>query len=312
MRSLFDDTKNPLFRLLCQIVNEIHSGKKITRREILNRIFSLPEFIYIEAPERLREEKIVDTLFKFDGVGFAEAPSDKIFSLPMSDTELNWLRAVLTDKETAFLLPSKLREKILSRLEKIPPLYEKNFRSNFRGVQKSAGEKFFDRLSVIVEALRAQRKIFCDDKILTPCRLEYDLAADKYFLIVWCEETRSVEKISVEALGTVTLSEEFIPADCDELLKKFYAENVAEVSLKVWNTRNAVERCFALFSSFDKKARLQDDGTYFLTVSYCLLDEEEIIEKIFSLGSAATVVAPKSFRDRIIEKFTAVSIRNKE
>ena len=24
MRSLFDDTKNPLFRLLCQIVNDVH------------------------------------------------------------------------------------------------------------------------------------------------------------------------------------------------------------------------------------------------------------------------------------------------
>ena len=307
MRSLFDDTKNPLFRLLCQIVNEIHSGKKFTRKEILRRIFSLPEFIYLEAPEKEREEKIVDALFNFDGTGFAEIPSGKNFSLSMSDTELQWLRAVLADEETAFLLPATLRKKILSRLEKFPPLYEKNFWQKLRAVQEmSAGEKFFDKLSVMVEALRLQRKIFCGGKLLTPCRIEYDLAADKYFLIVWREETQAVEKISVENLGAVALSEELIPPKCDELLKKFYAENVAEVSLKVWNTRNAVERCFALFSSFDKKARLQDDGTYFLTISYCLLDEEEIIEKIFSLGSSVTVVAPKTFRERIIKKFAAI------
>ena len=170
----------------------------------------------------------------------------------------------------------------------------------------SAGEKFFDKLSVMVEALRTQRKIFCDNKFLTPCRLEYDLSADKYFLIIWQEEKRSAEKISVETLGKINLSAELIPSDCDESLKKFYAENVTEVSFKVLNTRNAIERCFALFSSFDKKARLQDDGTYFLTVSYCLLDEDEIIEKIFSLGATVTVVAPKSFRARIIEKFNAI------
>lgn len=307
MRSLFDDTKNPLFRLLCQIVNEIHSGKKITRQEILRRIFSLPEFIYVEAPEEEREKNIVDTLFKFNGAGFAELPAGKNFSLPMSDTELQWLRAVLADAETAFLLPATLRKNFLMRLEKIPPLYEKIFWKKIRAEQKiSAGEKFFDKLSVIVEALRTRKKIFCDDKILSPCRLEYDLAADKYFLIVWREETRAVEKIHVETLGAPSLSEDFVPDDCDALLKKFYAENVAQVSLKVWNTRNAVERCFALFSSFDKKARLQDDGTYFLTVSYCRLDEEEIFEKIFSLGSAVTVVAPKNFRERIIEKFSAI------
>lgn len=307
MRNLFDDTKNPLFRLLCQIVNEIHNGKKFTRQEILKRIFSLPEFIYVEAPEREREEKIVDTLFNFDNAGFVKTLSDKNFSLPMSDTELNWLRAVLVDEETAFLLPNDLRKKLLNRLEKISPLYEKNFWYKLRTVQKiSAGEKFFDKLSVIVEALRTQRKIFCNNKILTPCRLEYDLATDKYFLIIWQEEMHSVEKISVETLGEINLSEEFVPSDCDEWLQRFYAENVTKVSLKVWNTRNAIERCFALFSSFDKKARLQDDGTYFLTVSYCLLDEEEIIEKIFSLGSTVTVIAPKSFRTRIIEKFNAI------
>lgn len=307
MRSLFDDTKNPVFRLLCQIVSEIHSGKKFTRRDILKRIFSLPEFIYVEAPEREREEQIVDELFNFNGAGFAEIPSGKNFSLAMSDTELNWLRAVLADEETAFLLPTALREKLLSRLKEFPPLHEKVFWRKLRVAQDtSAGEKFFGKLTVIVEALRSRRKIFCDDKLLTPCRLEYDLAADKYFLVVWREDSRAAEKIFVETLGALALSEEFVPPEGDELLKKFYAENVAEVSLKVLNTRNAVERCFALFGSFDKNARFQDDGTYFLTVKYCLVDEEEIFEKILSLGSAVTVVEPKSFRDRIIKKFAAI------
>ena len=63
MQSLFDDTKNPVFRLVCQIVKEIRAGAKLTRKEILARIFSLPEFIYVEAPEVEREENIVDTLF---------------------------------------------------------------------------------------------------------------------------------------------------------------------------------------------------------------------------------------------------------
>lgn len=307
MRSLFDDTKNPVFRLLCQIVNEICAGAKFTRREILRRISELPEFIYLEAPESEREENLVDTLFKFNRNGFAEVPTAKNFSLPMSDTELSWLSAILAADENFFLLPTTLREKLSARLKNFPPLYDEDFWRKLRSTNNiAAGKIFSDKLSVIVEALRIRRKIFCDGKILTPCRLEHDLSADKFFLIVWHEKTRSVEKIPVETLTAVELSAEEISADCDEKLKNFYAENVAEVTVKIRNTRNAVERCFALLSSFDKKARLQNDGTYFLTVRYCTFDEAEVFEKIFSLGATVEVVEPKSFRERIIKKFSAI------
>lgn len=112
MRSLFDDTKNPLFSLLCRMVNEIHAGAKYTNKEILERIFSLPEFIYVETLERLREEAIVDAVFNFNAEGIAEIPLDKKVSLPARDTELSWLKSVLATEETTFLLPAELRGKL--------------------------------------------------------------------------------------------------------------------------------------------------------------------------------------------------------
>ncbi|MBR2733389.1 MAG: WYL domain-containing protein [Selenomonadaceae bacterium] len=308
MRSLFDDTKNPVFRLLCQIVNEIGAGAKLTRRDILNRIFELPEFIYLEAPESLREENLVDTLFTFSRDGFAVVPTVKNFSLPMSDTELCWLSAIFAADENAFLLPTPLREKLSARLKNFPPLYDETFWRKIRPGKPSepAGKIFSDKLSVAVEALRLRKKIACGNEIFTPCRLEYDLFADKFFLIVLREETQAVEKIPVDTMSAPRLTTESAAPDAEELLEKFYAEHVAEVTIKIRNTRNAVERCFALLSSFDKKARLQDDGTYFLTVKYCTFDEAEVFEKIFSLGATVEVVAPKSFRERVIRKFSAI------
>lgn len=305
MLSLFDDTKNPLFRLLCQIVNEVADGAKCTRKEILNRIYSLPEFNYLEAPETEREENIVDTLFRFNCGGFAEIPLKKKFSLPMSDTELCWLSAILSNGELFFLLPDELREKLSARLKNFPPLYEKNSWRKLQTAEEenTSGEIFYDKLSVAIAALILQKKLIDGDKFLTPCRLEYDLFADKYFLIVWREEMQTVEKISFENLNGLILSEENIALEVEEVLQNFYAKNNREVSLRIRNTRNAVERCFALFSSFDKKSRLQDDGTYFLTIRYCVLDEEEIFEKILSLGATATVISPQDFRNRIIKKF---------
>ena len=308
MRSLFDDTKNPLFRLLCQIVNEIQSGAQYTRKEILERIFSLPEFIYLEAPERMREEAIVDAVFNFNKAGTAESPLDKEVSLPASDTELSWLKSVLAIEETNFLLPAELRGKLLNALEETPPLYERSFWQKVRlGERAAKGADFANKLRVLAEALRSRRKILCEEELLTPCRLEYDLAADKYFLLVCRADETSIEKIPAEKLGRIRLSEELAAPNVDERLKRFYAEGVAAVSLEVSPGRNAVERCFALLSSFDKKARLQDDGTYFLTVSYSAADEEEVLDKILSLGSTAKVLSPKSFRERIIKRFTDIS-----
>ena len=308
MRSLFDNTKNSLFRLLCQIVDEICSGGKFTRKDILSRIFALPEFIYLEAPEQAREEEIVDALFNFDRNGFAVVPIEKNFSLPPSDAELSWLRAVLADEELKFLLPDALREKLLNRLKNFPPLYEKSsWRKLRHSKNNSAGKIFFDKLSVMVEALRLRRKVFVDGKILSPCRLEYDLSADKYFLIAWLDDVQTIKKIPVETLNAVELSVEQISDETDARLKGFYSANVVEVSLEVQNTRNSVERCFALFGSFDKKARLQDDGGCFLTISYSPSDEEEILEKILSLGSTVVVVAPQNLRERVHRKFSEIN-----
>lgn len=307
MQSLFDDTKNSLFRLLCQIVDEICAGGKFTRKDILRRIFSLPEFIYLEAPEQAREEEIVDALFNFDRNGFAVVPATKNFSLPPSDAELSWLRAVLADEENAFLLPDAFRKNLLNRLKNFPPLFEKKSWRTLRAESKSdLGNELHVNLAVIVEALRLRRKVFVDGQAVSPCRLEYDLASRKYFLIAWLDEARTIKKMPVEALGMIELSGEQIPDDADTRWENFYSSNVAEVSLEVQNTRNAVERCFALFSSFDKKARLQDDGGCFLTVSYSPTDEDEILEKILSLGSAVTVVAPEILRERLRQRFAEI------
>ena len=125
-------------------------------------------------------------------------------------------------------------------------------------------------------------------------------------MIAWSEEKNIAEKISVHDLEKISLTEEKIFDDVEAKLKNFYAENYVEISLSVKNTRNAVERCFALFGSFDKKTRFQEDGTYFLLIKYCRFDESEVLEKILSLGAAVTVLAPQNIRKRIIKKFVAI------
>ncbi len=308
MQKLFDSTKNPIFRLMCQLINEINSGEKITRKEIQSKIFGLTEFIYSEAPETEKEKNIIDFIFDFDKNGHAKICFAQPINLSLNDTEINFLKTMLIDDEVNFLLPDDLRKKLSERLKNFLPLYNpKDWKKlRLKPDEEPQGKIFSETLSVIVEALRKKIKIFCGNKKIIPCRLEYDFFLDKYFLIVWSEEKNIAEKISVSKLEKIFLTEEKISENVEEFLQKFYLNHTAEISLQVKNTRNAVERCFALFENLDKKTRFQEDGTYFLTINYCTFDEEEILEKILSLGAAVEVLSPKKIREQIIEKFLAI------
>ena len=149
-----------------------------------------------------------------------------------------------------------------------------------------------------------RKKLQSGERVLIPCRLEYDHFDDRYSLINW-NGTRA-DKIPVERLTDLRLLDENIPADIEERLQNFYRLHRAEVSLRLSDTRNAVERCFAVFGSCDKRSRFQDDGSYFLTVSYYDFDENEVFDKIISLGAAVTVIEPEHFRRRVIERLRAI------
>ncbi len=309
MQSLFDEIKNPLFSLMCRLVNEIHSGKKLTRAEIKKRIQTLPDFFYNETPDFEREEKIIDALFSFDAKnGFAKNCIDAPISAPVTDTEISWLKTFLLDGETAFLLPQNLREKLLERLQNVTPLYEKNIWRKFTAKPSKlrAGLIFAENLLIIIQALTEQKIISAGAENLIPYRLEYDNFADKFFLVTWSDKKSCVEKISLENLPKINFANEKIPAGIKEKVEKFYAENSVEISLLVRNTRNAVERCFAIFGAYDKKARLNSDGNYFLTVKFLKFDEDEILARILFLGVAVTVISPKIYRRKVIDIFSAI------
>ena len=304
MLTLFDETKNPLFHLICQVINEIHLGRKYKRKDILQRILSMPTFQYNEAPEIEREKEIIDLLFDFSADGFAKLYFDRPISNLISITEISWLKTMIQDEEFSFLLPDDLRKKLLNQLKNIKPLYNADTWQKLKF--KSNGKIFSKNLELIVNALRAAKILKIDEEKIIACRLEYDLFTDKYFIINWNEEKNSAEKISVEKLRDIYLTDENIPNDIEEKLQNFYQENILEITLRLKDTRNAVERCFALFGSYDKNARIQEDGSYFLAIKYYKFDEEEVLNRILSLGAAVTVISPENIRNQIIKKLLSI------
>ncbi len=311
MISLFNEMHNSLFLLLCQLVNEIHDGADYTQKDILRRITSLPEFQYSEAPEIEKETAIIQKLFHFEKTTelaqlFEDAP---IPCLP-TNYELSWLKNMLTDDEFSFLLPSELRRDLTHRLEHISPLYPvkkwKKIHALGDDTQQPVLQKHLATIQTAFQKKCCLQYINIDlqkkqhSGTAAPCRLEYDLSNNVYHLIIWNDLEERAIKLTVNKLESLALSPHPLPKNLDQKLTSFFATHKTQATLRLRNKLNAVERCFALFSSYDKESYLEDDDTYILIITYYTFDHYDITNKILSLGSAVTVISPSDLRKKII------------
>ena len=251
MKEIFNRTSNPLFHVLCQIINEIYAGKTITKKDIQRRIKDIPAFQYNEAPEDDRELSIIDTIFHFDT---PDAPATICLNSPVpslvTDTELAWLKNMLLDDDFDFLLPEALRNDLIQRLKDVTPLYDTSL---------WCGKPHCD--STIKPILRTIINAFVSKKLLTindneqlvPYRLEYDLAYGAYTLIAWQPKSKAIIKISLNINTQLASSSDSVPAEVSTDISTYLNTNLKEIKLEITPTRNSVERCLFLFSTYDKE-----------------------------------------------------------
>ena len=316
MAALFNNENALLLHVLCRVINEICRGRRLTERDIQKRLDeAFPGEAFFTGGD---EQEVIDALFPSryeakDGrrpKPFYEAP---VPSLP-SDDERLWLKTMLLDESVAFLLPDALREKLLARLTDTPAfslagVWEKR---QAKG-DDPAREPLKGRLSLIWNALWEKKKLryvnidksgVRHENTLAPCRLEYDAAMNRFFLIVWDEAEDRAVKINIHRLETLEISKEPIPSGTEEKFMGFLSRRKSEVAFRLTDKKNtgAFDRCYSLFSAYDKEACAEEENVYTIKVYYQDFDRREIISRLLSLGPAAVVLEPEDIRAEIIER----------
>ncbi|MBE6093947.1 MAG: WYL domain-containing protein [Schwartzia succinivorans] len=315
MAALFNNENALLLHILCRVVSEISNGKRLTESDIKKRLSdAFPGEAFFTGET---EQEVIDALFpsRYENVDsdklkpFYEAP---VPSLP-SDNERLWLKTMLLDESVAFLLPDELREKLLSRLADTP-----NF--SLAGVWEKrqpkgdnpAEEPLRGKLALIWKALREKKKLRYanidksgtrHEQIHSPCRLEYDAAINRFFLIVWNEKERRAVKINIQRLEILELAEDPIPPDTEKSFMDFLAKRKGEVVFRLVDKdgTDAFDRCYSLFSAYDKEACAEEENVYTIKVHFQDFDQQEIISRLLFLGSAVTVLEPEDIKDEMIE-----------
>lgn len=306
---LFHEIHSELFLSLCQVINEIHQGRKMTRKDIIN---ALPNYDW---NSRERASELIDSLFLFQDNEQAILFLDKPIHHRPSTVELIWLRLMLQDKRVAFLLPNDLRKKLTSLLE---VKHNPWSLADIWQLIQSQGDDFSaiqDKLAIIWQALHQRKKLYyrkldkrgqIHAKTCVPCRLEYDAMANRMHLIIWQLAEQRAIKININSLLEVQCLNENIPSTIENAFQIFLRNCRSSVVIKVSRKNNAVERCFMMFASYDKEASYDEDqDTYTLTVYYYDFDREDILQQIISLGAAATILSPDDMRQEIIKRLVA-------
>ena len=305
---LFHEVHSELFLALCRIINAIAAGTRMTRADILQQLPNL-DWGGLE-----RANALIDTLFLFQPDGYACLFLDNGIAARATAAELVWLRAMLDDPGAAFLLPDDLREKLRQTLAAVPEWPRETI---WQTVQEQGDDRtaLQGRLAIIWQALREKHQLAYANRdssgqihegICSPCRLEYDAAANCYYLIIWQPDEARAIKMRVARLASVQCLDAPIPASTEEAFHQFLADRRQSVTLRIERQNNAVERSFMMFASYDKEASYDEEAdTYTIQLYYYDFDRREILQQILSLGAAATVLAPADMREAIIERLQA-------
>lgn len=323
---LFNGRKNKKFECVENIINDIIDGNEYTRKDIIEIIryygFNEPD---IELEKNiLNENKNIKKNFNL-----LEKKEDKFYpvidsKIPIrfSNIELCWLRIMVEDPRIKYHLNENLLNKLKSKLKK----FDKECKTDFwikknidNNVYLKNTDKTIKNLEVLQKAIKQNKFIKytyvrkdgkrLENKVGFPFKIEYSVRNDKYWLIVLIEdkkyESSRMIKIIVSNLECIELYNNENSKVKDEILKFYDSKKnkVTPLVLEVEDINNALERCFFLFSHYDKESYYdKEKDKYIIKIYYYDFDEAEIIKDILSLGSCIIVIEPQNIRNKIIER----------
>lgn len=170
------------------------------------------------------------------------------------------------------------------------------------------------KLKILLKAIRKKCAIKCDnitrrnviykEQIIFPLKIEYSTINDKFRLYCFKveESTKKYVKMNISGLKNLKLEEE-IKTEQDEDFIKTNIDNTKKVTLYIDPEKHVLERCFRLFSFYDRQAIYdRENNRYILEINYYIYDENDVIKNILSLGSRVVVKSPDDIKQVILSR----------
>lgn len=230
-----------------------------------------------------------------------KTPLKNVPSMPLTDIEKRWMKALLLDPKIKLFSPS------VNGLEDVKPLFTPDmicYYDRYTDSDNFSDVEYVAHFRLLLNAVKGKRKVrirFVSrrgrecDIVCIPFKLEYSEKDDKFRLIA-AYENRSISINlstieSCEILGRCADEEYRIPSPDTETLV-----------LELTDERNTLERAMLHFSPLEKETEKLDEKHYRIKLKYQRDDETELVIRVLSFGPFLKVISPESFAKQIKQR----------
>lgn len=291
---IFNEIYSAYYNAVAKIIANLVSGN--TDEKAINQIVSENAFgeSMLTVLPSLKSEKW--QLVKSD----MTTPLKHIPTMPLTLIQKQWLKAISLDPRI------KLFGAQFPGLEDIEPLFTADdyyIYDKYSDGDPFGNENYIEHFRTILTAIKTKQNIKIEmtsrkgNTVYSRCvpeRLEYSEKDDKFRLVT--SGCRFIKTININRITKC----KFYTGDT--ILKSTPPEpTYEEITLKVKDERNALERCLLHFAHFQKRAERVDDY-YLLHIKFNHDDEPEMVIRVLSFGPMVEVLGPESFKKLIIAK----------
>ena len=320
---LFNELKNNSLQAAVRAINTIHRtnqpiSKPALEKHITNNSSLSPQ-----------EQQLMDTLFVADADDKNLLRPCAPQAVPIIPTvlEMNWLKEMLHDPRIDCLISASLKEKLLQAMPQAGSSEQHWQQSNWNipiQIDKPcfSSSAYQEKFKTALEALKSKHYVYYESYDIygneykgeaVPYKIEYCANTNSFNFIMWNEEKRWTFKSDFATITELRL----LPQSFDNSQLRHADDYVERLNTKSEPIvlqfdaaqYNVFERCFNIFSNYDKEISRFDEDTYQLKIfARDHFDNAEIVQNILSLGSSIVVSSPQKLRQQIIaaiqESFT--------
>ena len=221
-------------------------------------------------------------------------------TMPLTLTQKQWLKAISLDPRI------KLFGIEFEGLDDVEPLFTSEdyyIYDKYSDGDPFEDEKYIEHFRTILSAMKNKQNIKIEmlnrkgNIVYSRCipeGLEYSEKDDKFRLVT--SGCRFIKTININRITKCKIY------TGETILKSTHPEpTYEEITLKVKDERNALERCLLHFAHFEKRAERVDDH-YVLHIKFNQDDESEMVIRVLSFGPMVEVLGSESFKKLIIAK----------
>lgn len=318
--NLFDETENKYYEILAYLLRQESSitHKKIDEFigrylpgeadfEVTEALFSAPEgeeLIYMENEE-----------------GQLNPVLEEQFPIRNGRIEKEAVKSLTSNPYVSHFLTERTLEKLRQVTEYVEADWDPNditIKNMFSNGASSTNDAYSHDIALIANAIHERKAVRYDyvrpgrvEKLsaeVYPVKIEFSLVNDRFRICAYDSEERRFIKMNLDSMRNIADTNQISDIDLLEEYKEFIRLNTKKVVLDVEPVGHVIERCFRVFSYYDRKARYDREGNkYSLEISYFKEDEKEVIKNILSMGSYVVVTEPRIVQKEVHRRIMAAA-----